>query len=80
MSEKRIYVDPIKDPKGFLKAPFGKSIREAIRDNLANAGDNIAAVTLLCDKYPWLLAQEDREFLEEAFWRLQTMRVRNKNG
>ena len=79
MSE-RIFIDPIRDPKGFLKAPFGKSVREMMRDHLSEISDHAAAITLLCERYPWLLSKEDLQYLEEIWARMDQIRIHNKNG
>lgn len=80
MNDERLLVNPIKDPVEFIRAPFGKSIREHIRGHLCGIADHMAAITLLCEKYPWLLSEEDLQFLEDTWIRVDKIEIHNKNG
>ncbi len=73
-----LYFNPIDDPINFIRRPFGTSIREQIRYHLCRAADHVAYVQELCRGREWILSEEDREFLEKAFWALNGMVLHKK--
>jgi hypothetical protein len=77
--EEKVLFDPIRNPKEFLKAPFGRSVREQMRIYLSEIGGNMAGITLLCERYPWLLSKEDLEYLEENWMRVSNLKIRNRH-
>lgn len=80
MTEDKLFFDPISNPKEFLKSPFGRSVREQVRIHLSEIGGHMAGITMLCEKYPWLLSKEDLEYLEENWFRISNLEIHNRHG
>lgn len=74
-----LYYSPLADPVNFLKRPFGTKVREQVHFHLCKIADHAAAVWLLCDKYPWLISEEDKKLLDEFFYKVDRIHV-NKKG
>ncbi len=80
MEEDRILFDPIRNPKDFIKAPFGRSVREQMRIYLSEIGGYMAGITILCEKYPWLISKEDMDYLEANWLRVSNIEIHNRHG
>ena len=70
--------DPIKDTKNFVRKPFGTSIRERMKDCLHDISGDMCEILELCLHYPWLLSEDDKAFLEDVWFRVDTIVVRKK--
>ena len=77
--ETMLYFSPLDDPINFLRRPFGTSAREQMRYHLCMAQEHIAGVLEHSRKEEWLLSKEDREYLDEVFWRLNRISPRKKS-
>lgn len=72
------YYDPLRDPVNFIKRPFGTSVREQMRSYLSEISGAMAALTLLYEKYPWLLTKEDYDYLNNNWQRIDQICVRKR--
>ena len=51
-----------------------------MRIHLSEIGGHMAGITLLCEKYPWLLSKEDLDYLEENWFRVSSIEIHNRHG
>lgn len=76
--EEMLYYDPFQDPINFLKRPLGVSIRTLLSQSLSTLSSTLAFISLLAERYPHLLSDEDRKWLDEAFFRANRIFVKRK--
>lgn len=76
--EEMLYYDPFQDPINFLKCPLGVSIRTLLSQSLSTLSSTLAFISLLAERYPHLLSDEDRKWLDEAFFRANRIFVKRK--
>ena len=76
--EQIFYYDPLRDPVNFLKRPFGTSVREQLRQHLSEISGAMAAITLLVERYPWLLSKEDVDYLNDNWQRIDQIYIRKR--
>ena len=73
-----LFFDPIKETGQFVRRPFGTSVREQMRVHLSAATGELCGIMDLADAYPWLISEEDRDFLETVWQRIDAIEIRKK--
>lgn len=77
--EEWLFFDPIKDTGNFVRKPFGTSVRDQVKLHLSNITGDMCAIMELCLHYPWLISDDDRQFLEDVWFRVNRITVRKKS-
>lgn len=73
-----MYYDPLRDPVNFVKKPLGQGVREQMRAYLSSISGAMAGLTLLYERYPWLLSKEDYQYLEDNWFKVESITVLSK--
>ena len=73
-----LFFDPIRETEQFVRKPFGTSVREQMREHLCKAADEMCGVMDLANRYPWLISDEDRSFLEEVYLKVDGITIQKK--
>ena len=55
-----------------------KSAREELRAYISTIAGAMAGITIICEKYPWLLSEEDLRYLEENWIRIDGIQIQKK--
>ena len=54
------------------------SAREELRAYISTISGAMAGITLICEKYPWLLSKEDVQYLEDNWRRIDSITICKK--
>lgn len=74
-----LFFDPITETKKFVRKPFGTTIREQMRLHLSTIVGEMCGLMDLHDRYPWLLSDEDRAFLEDVWMKVDRIVIHKKS-
>jgi hypothetical protein len=55
-----------------------QSAREELRAHISTIAGAMAGITLICERYPWLLSKEDLQYLEDNWARVDRIQIQKK--